>query len=332
LKIIALLPFRNEAPFLRTYISSVLPLVDQIVAVDHGSTDDGHQLLRDVGADVDVQPPPNLSLGRQLGKQRQHLLERGRSHGGTHFVWLDADEAFTAPFIENGRRHISGLKKGEKLSLQWLALWKNARVYRTDRSAWSNSWKDFIVHDDGVSGFAYEAFHEPRTNGPNDPALLKRVPLDEGAVLHFQFAAWGRFQMKQAWYRCWELIVGERGPVEINYVYRATLGNRMIRTSPLPAKWLEGIERVPDLENVSPGWYESEIMAWFHQYGAEFFEPLEIWHIPQLRQAFRETVGRNPRSHAFRRRLWGTRVAIASRAPWLGTLRRQITHSARSER
>ena len=38
---------------------------------------------------------------------------------------------------------------------------------------------------------------------------------------------------------------------------------------------------------------------WFEQHTPEFFEPLEIWHIPVLREAFERRVGRRPRARPF---------------------------------
>ncbi len=35
--------------------------------------------------------------------------------------------------------------------------------------------------------------------------------------------------------------------------------------------------------------------GWFDERGIEFFEPLEIWHLPSLHREFRRRTGRNPR-------------------------------------
>jgi len=44
-----------------------------------------------------------------------------------------------------------------------------------------------------------------------------------------------------------------------------------------------------------PSWQEAEIFTWFDRHGIEFFEGLEIWHVPALRAEFRRRVGRSPR-------------------------------------
>jgi hypothetical protein len=317
LKIIALLPFRNEAHFLPTYVSSVSGVVDEILAVDHGSTDGGSNILRRAGALVELQDPPDVITGRQEGVQRQRLLEWGRQRKGTHFVCLDADEAFTAPFIRSGRARIGTLGKGEKLYLPWLSLWRSHKVY-DDRGPWAPTWKDFVVHDDGVSSFPQSDLHVPRTAG--EP-MGERVPIAEGAVFHFQFVNWENFQFKQAWYRCWEYLTTQKKPVEINRIYQASLRANAAKCSPVRLEWVDGLVGLESIGDTQ-AWQESEIRAWFQEYGPDYFERLEIWHISSLRAAFVEAVGREPRNPSLRRKVWTARVAVANRMPWLKTFRR----------
>src|SRR6056297_1917817 len=137
MKIIALLPVKNEAWILPTFISSVKNVADEIIAIDDFSTDDSAEILRGVGATVVTNPYP-AKKGWAEYKIRQKLLDLGREHGGTHFICIDADEALTANFAETGLPHLKAMQPGDKLSLQWLALWKSPLVYRDDTSIWSN--------------------------------------------------------------------------------------------------------------------------------------------------------------------------------------------------
>jgi glycosyltransferase involved in cell wall biosynthesis len=295
MKIIALMPVKNEAHVLPTCLSSLVPIVDEIVALDDGSDDGSRDLIRAAGGFVEARAPRD-QLSRPISSDhRRRLLELGRERGGTHFVWLDADEAFTAPFIRDGRSHIEALRPGEKLLLQWIALWRSLDVYRDDRSMWSNSFKDFIVADDGESDFAVQQMHEGRTPGRNAPSVLRKLSAADGAVFHFQFVAWDRFQMKQAWYRCWELVAGLDVPASINRRYRGTLDEDGLRTSSVPGEWYEGLVRPVRLEDVGLGWYRNAILDWFDECGVERFEPLEIWHIADLRREFVARSGRAPR-------------------------------------
>lgn len=290
MKIIALLPFKNEAWVLPTYLSSVTKIADEIVALDDGSTDDGRSILEEAGAIVFTH---NFGKERvvQMSARRTRLLEEGRRHGGTHFIWLDADETFSADFLPSARETIAALKEGEKLSLRWVHLWKKVTYYLDDPdSPFGHAWKDIIVCDSPTYSFENRFLSEARTPGPHDK--LVRLPEEQGVVLHFQFARWDAVQMKQVWYRCMELIEGSRNARYINHTYSVTLDTPTLRTLPLPAQWTNEI-LLPKI-TLGEDWHEREIIAWFDAFGVLFFEPLQIWHIPSLRERFISEMGREP--------------------------------------
>lgn len=303
MKIVALLPFKNEELLLPTYLSSVTQIADEIIAIDDGSTDNSRSILETAG--VTVYSAQDQAVADWLEEKavsgwaeysiRQMLLYLGREQGGTHFVCLDADEALTANFIENAREWILKLSPGQKLSMQWLALWKSPYCYRDDASVWSNNYKDFIFCDDEKSGYDYAVFGVGRTPGSNSKKMLIKVPLQQGAVLHFQFASWQRFQLKQAFYRCSELTKYPASLAAINQKYAITLEDPQARTVSMPEEWLTGLQ-IPDGLAAAPALHQhlEEILMWFDQYGMEFFEPLQIWHVPELEQEFVTRIGRKP--------------------------------------
>jgi glycosyltransferase involved in cell wall biosynthesis len=292
MKVIALLPVRNERWILSAYLSSVKPIVDEIIALDDKSSDGSEDYLASNGVRVEhfechLGPYPE-SL------RQQKLLEYGRSEGGTHFVWLDADEALTAPFLSNAREQLSRMRPGDKIVLQWLALWKSIYVYRDDSSVWSNNYKDFIVCDHPSHGFREQFIHCGRTPGPTNEDNTIRLAPDKGAVLHFQFVPWHRFQVKQAYYRCLELVHGHQSPEEINSVYSITFDTAEEGFKEVPPAWLNGIAIPSDISHLPPAWHLDEILSWFDEYGITYFESLQIWHIPELRAEFLTRVGREP--------------------------------------
>jgi len=292
MKIIALLPVRNEAWVLPTFLSSVKPLCDEIIAINNGSTDSSREILQKNNVIIkDIPSPKGKPFA--MSTLRQELLNLGRERGGTHFIWLDADEAFTYPFIKNGREIISKLVPGQKIILHWLALWDSINEYRDDDSVWSNNYKDFIVCDDKKSNFEYKFLSEARTNGKNENYI--KLPTNEGAVLHYQFSAWEHFQMKQAWYRCSELIKNPNNAQNINITYSITLKDNDIKTKNIPREWLNTIS-VPNINNLSISQHYTEIINWFDDYGINFFEPLEIWHIKKLKDEFKKRMDRNPKN------------------------------------
>src|SRR5207248_3926413 len=119
------LAFRDEEPFLPYLLASLAPIVDHVVALDDRSTDGGPGLLRDAGATV-VASTEEWTFGRR----RQVLLDEGRRVGGTHFVAVDADEAFTLPLSEHGNTLIGSLAHGQSLAFPFRTLWKGATRYR----------------------------------------------------------------------------------------------------------------------------------------------------------------------------------------------------------
>lgn len=293
MKIVALLPVKNEEWVLPSYLSSVSKIADEIIALDDSSIDESVAILRQAGVVVhtfksDEEKVVNMSARRQI------LLDAGRRAGGTHFIWLDADETFSANFISKAKATILSLKPGEKISMRWVHLWKDVNQYLNDKkSSFGFIWKDFIVCDDG-SNFNDVFLSEARTQGNQDK--VHELAESDGVVLHYQFSDWNAVQYKQAWYRCQELLNNQRSPGRINHMYSITLDQPSLKTETIPRTWIQDIS-VPKAKKMSH--HKKQITSLFEQYGIEKFEPLQIWHIPELRELFIEKVGREPKSKVF---------------------------------
>jgi glycosyltransferase involved in cell wall biosynthesis len=300
MKIIALMPLKNEEWILKTTIPQLRKFADEILCLDGGSTDGTLEYLKSQGVSVKPQTEKKINFSAW----RREVLEWGRERGGTHFIWLDADEAFTTNFLgeKNGaisfRDRLSKMKPGQKLALQWLCLWKSPYVYRDDASVWSNLYKDFIVCDDPKTTFTDTYIHEGRTPGPNahpdGSSTWIRIPPTEGAVLHFQFVPFDRYQIKQAWQRCNERNKNIVSARHINYKYSATLDDPNARTRSIPTKWFFGINNLENISTITENWYLNAILQFFKEKGILYYEPLQIWHIPQLNDAFKKEAARNP--------------------------------------
>jgi len=308
MKVIALLPFRNEEWCLPSYLHNTTKIVDEIIAIDDGSIDSSAKILEDAGAKVySSEKLIKFNSGWSEGSIRAELLKLGREAGGTHFVCLDADETFTNPLVENFQELIPQLQPGEKMSLQWLALWKSYSSYRHDATVWSNNWKDFVVCDDPSLSYNHnQHMHVGRTpvsvSDVNNESW-RRLENEHGAVMHFQFSAYNNFQLKQCWLRCSELIQEPHNFQGINIKYSITLLEQNVGLEEMPKSWYDGIV-LPKVENFDPEWKDSSfvradllpgIYKYFEDYGVEFFENLNIWHVPQLRNYFIKQTGRMPR-------------------------------------
>lgn len=290
MKFIALIPFKNEARFLPTCLSSITNLVDQVICIDDGSTDNSKEIAKSFGCDV----YDNTQL-KEVGWPEHHirktLLSLGRENKGTHFLCLDADEAVTSQFEKVCKDVVlKELSPGLSVKMQWLSLWKDQNYFRDDRSVWSNNFKDFIFADDGHVSYDYEFLHVKRT-----PALGSQFILNPnyGAILHYQFADWSSFNIKQADYRCSELINDPTGADRINETYSITFENVDVQLRPIPDVWTSSIIK-PDLKTEYVDWRLPRIFSFFEKYGVEFFEKLNIWHIQVLHDEFVKKTGREP--------------------------------------
>ena len=301
MKVIALLPFKNEEWCLPSYLYNTSKIVDEIIAIDDGSTDNSKKILEDAGAKVySSENLINFNSGWSEGSIRAELLKLGREADGTHFVCLDADESFTNPLVENFKELIPQLEPGEKMALQWLALWKSYTSYRHDATVWSNNWKEFVVCDEPSLSYNHnQHMHLGRT--PTSPSEVgdqkwRRLENDYGAVMHLQFSAYNNFQLKQCWFRCSELIQNPNNASGINSKYSITLLESNVGLAEMPEEWYNGLP-LPIVDNFDPDWNESSyvrkdllpgIYKYFEDYGVEYFKDLDIWHVPQLKEKLNE--------------------------------------------
>lgn len=296
MKVAALIPFRNESRMLPCCMESLRGVVDMVVGMDDHSSDHSGDIVRDKGGIV-LETQGELS-GFSQGKEkviRQTLVDEARRRGATHFLCLDADEVLTAPFRRYGRQLMEELKPGHKLSLRWLTLWGSTRLYRDgDYSKFHRIYRGIIVRDapdlPPYGGF----LHMPRTPGSDSRNNVTKCPLEKGAILHFTAADLLPYQLKIAWYHCVELARRPDEAERINRFYFRDWDEKHIRLASVPDSWVEGIP-LTEMKPCPPSWQWKEMLRLFDEKGIEFFEPLEIWHIPMLREEFQRRTGRLPR-------------------------------------
>ncbi len=296
MKIVALLLARNEAENLPTYLSSIKPVADEIIAISDRSTDNTKEILLAAGAKV-YDSVETTQGGWDEFASRQRLLELGRQNGGTHFICLDADEALSGNFLLNAKEKILGLKPGQKIVLHWPFLWQDNFHYVSDKSCeFTGLYKDFIFCDRPDLNFKNSFLHFGKTPGENKAENLVKVQDSAGTVLHFAYADFNAALLRQAWYRCMELIKSPKNYVKINNRYFLPNRGEGFKTKEVPKEWLSGIVLPKFSFQIKDSWRFKVILNWFDSYGVEFFEKLEIWEISELKEEFVKRTGRKPKN------------------------------------
>jgi len=142
MRLIALMPVRNEDWVIGLTSRAVLQWVDHLVVLEHANRDATADILREVAQEY----PDRVTVLNEPGEtwtemaHRQRLLEEGRRQGGTHFALIDADELLaggsTCDFI---RGCTDQLAPGKFCLVPLRAMWRTLLQYRQDASVWSRA-------------------------------------------------------------------------------------------------------------------------------------------------------------------------------------------------
>jgi hypothetical protein len=300
MKTIALVPVRNEAWVLEHSLACWSGFCDVVIVNDQMSTDATRDICRRFPKVVLLETAPTApadTVARLPQQARWRLLDAARNYDGNNLLWCtDADEltppALARRFFEE---HRAELTLRRVVECRFYNLWDSLTRYRQDLSYYGPLWKPMGFVDDRVVDYprsGVRPLHEPRMPIETDATALKAPDLP---ILHLQWTMWRRNQLKQAWYRCIDFMDKRMTAAEVNGFYSVTLREWYVRTEAVPEAWLAGVTLPGASVDRQASWHEAEILGWFDARGIEFFEPLEIWQLPSLRQEFRRRTGRNPR-------------------------------------
>lgn len=235
MKIIGLMPARNEGWCIGYTARNLLTWCDELIVLEHVSHHPALDWLR-VGRISESEPEWNEA------DFRQRLLVKGRELGGTHFAIVDADEILTANLVPKIRDMAGELAPAECLWLPWLCLWRSLDQYRCDDSPFGRARVPVVFRDDpsiehkrGADG--YQLHSRP----PFGAKVIDRLTAQDGGILHLQHANWTRLVAKQEWYirqeqRRW-------GKVLANYA--GTMNEDGLKLAPVPdGFWPTGRELI----------------------------------------------------------------------------------------
>lgn len=273
MKLICTMPARNEDWILGLSARAVLEWVDELVILDHASTDGTIHICRDLISvyldRVQYLNEPDPQWNER--EHRQRLLEFARSRGATHIVMVDADEVLTGDLLPKIRELITGMPNVVTLQIPWLAMW-GAIDHVVTRGLWAEQDVSVAFRDEPRCHWKRDAdgndFHHRHPMGrPN--IAYRPVRQRTSGLMHLQFASQRRLKAKQFHY---QLIERLRWPdretpnqVRQRYSY-AVYGDHRdtgipMMTADVPAQWWAPYKQWMQYLNVDGvPWQEAEII------------------------------------------------------------------------
>lgn len=309
MKLIGLMLVKNEQWILGASLRTALQWCDEMVVVDTGSWDNSVSIISEVtsenpyrvhysrmtptktvklrnaydGVEYDVEQEDLHGWWNEMDV-RQHALQLGRKHGGTHFAMVDADEILTANLIPQVYSDVGKLKPGQVLDYPMLAM-RRVDAYQDDGSIWSSVMLSVAFADrDNLTwrpdGLGYH-FHHRCPYGIETVTLKPHHDKAMGGVMHLQFSDPERLRWKHRLYKMIErLRWPDRDPVEqVNWRYNLALepARRVVK---IPDEWYLP-EMLSRIDTAQTPWHKSECHRLWDTYGPEPFKGLDLWGWPE---------------------------------------------------
>lgn len=301
-KLVALLVVRNESWILGYSLRVALSWCDELVILDHGSTDATPKIIKSaqdeypgrVHCEVIEDPKWNEMI------HRQRSLAVGREHGGTHFAIIDADEILCAHLLNVTRQQVLALEPHQLYSLPLVPMWRSMQQFRDDQSIWCSAQLSLAFSDGpGVTwtpnpdGYQFhkrvpDRIHKSRSRPRRETIreLHRTVQSTQaqltGGVLHCQWADWRRMQAKHLLYQMRETVYhpGRKTAAELSKTYSMASDESDIQLSAAPPIWTAPYERWSDHLNLrQEPWQLQECRELLAQHGRDIFAGLNWFDI-----------------------------------------------------
>ena len=315
MKLIGLMPVRNEAWCLGLTLRAALRWCDIVICADHGSTDNSREIMEQIADETKrvVIRDDREPEWREM-EQRQMLLNEARECGATHIAIVDADEIVTGNLLtDQGTRGqkppwmwpkyssnplwirplVEAVPKGSILQLPMYQLRGSLDRYHAN-GIWGNRWLSVAFQDDPKLSWSGDKFH---SREPQGMTLKPYRPIahGQGGSLHLWGVSERRLRAKHALYKVTErLRWPKKGGIDIDRMYNlwrspqdsvdAGYGLGATWTfADVPAEWWRPYNRTlihdDDYKAGTTLWQEAEVKRLVAQHGAETFAGLDLFGV-----------------------------------------------------
>lgn len=261
-----------------------LKWLDHLVVLDHCSTDDTPEILREISAEhpgrVHILTETNPEWKEMAHRQR--MLEKARQLRATHVAITDADEVLTGNLIGTVRAQIASLPAGGSISVGMPCMWRSLDQFRADGQIWAKRYDLTLAFADspGVNWAASNGYdHHQRE--PKESRIVWRAYGWAGGVMHLQWCSWRRLVAKHALYKCMERLKYPTKPIaQIDAMYNLALDESGLQLTNAPQDWWDtyGDLRKHFHLNAEP-WQEKEVKRLWSEHGGDAFAGLNLFDV-----------------------------------------------------
>jgi glycosyltransferase involved in cell wall biosynthesis len=292
MKVITLVPVKNEAWILPFSLQNYSSFSDHIIVADQGSTDDSVAICNQFDKVHVVQNP---YIGH-TNKMRWLLLDEARKiDKNALIVYIDADEFISPAFIEEILTHAKTGHQSIGFSSYWIQITKDYEHARGEH-VWTNNIKKFAFFDNETIDYNRQIVTDDHSSRIPDTESVVHI---ESPLLHLQFLSKPRSEIKQALYMCNELLRGD-DPRKINNKYSVSQYPATPVLTKTKSKWFRGIHLPPlSLFVTTDTQKEQVVIDILNKHGVTYFESLAIWQIDLLHTLFINVTKREPRVRTY---------------------------------
>jgi len=290
MKLVAIMPVRNEDWVLGLSARAALMWCDDLVILNHASETQAFfavsEEFRGRVPGFTVETPEWQEM-----RHRQALLEWARDRGATHIAIVDADEILTGNLLHSIRGYVERLAPGQILQLPGYNLRGSINRYHAN-GVWGDRIFSFAFKDDKRANWQGDGFHHREPFGfPNSPFMP--VPQGQGGILHLWGANERRLIAKHALYKMTERLRWPNKPVmEIDHLYslaiypQASVGTRLTcqwRYAETCPTWWEPYRDLMHYLNLgAEPWQEAECQRLWLEHGAARFAGLDLFGVVKM--------------------------------------------------
>lgn len=279
------MPARNEAWVLPVSLRVACLWADEVIVLDHASTDETPDIITDVTTETGkvwrMQEPDGTWAEMS---HRQRMLEFARSRGATHIAIVDADEVLSGNLLYAIRPALEELQPGRFLQIPMRNMHRGIGQYRSDRSPFGSMAMTTVGFcDNAALAWRDKDGYPHHCREPLNSKVGHRVwpHQAEGGVMHLQFASWRRLLAKHALYKLSERVRFPHKPlIEIERMYSLAPNEEGLQTSPASPEWWAPYEQwMHHLKLDAEPWQEAECRRLLDVHGPEIRRGLNLFGV-----------------------------------------------------